>query len=74
MAFSEKVTFGIRLKSCRKGMGLTQMKFSQIVGISQPNLSAYESGRFMPSVDKLVRIADALGVSVDYLLGLSDEQ
>ncbi len=68
----DKKAFGSRLKDCRKKSGLNQTRLCKLIGISQPNLSAYEKGRFTPSVEVLIRISDALGVSVDYLLGRDD--
>lgn len=69
----DKVVFGERLRSCRKEKGLKQTRFCEMVGISQPNLSAYEKGRLAPTLEGLVRIADALDVSADYLLGRTEK-
>jgi transcriptional regulator with XRE-family HTH domain len=38
-------------------------------GISQATLSDWKNGISVPKVDKLAKIADYLGVSLDYLLG-----
>lgn len=74
MSEFEKRIFGERLRQCRKESGMKQRVFCEQVGISQGNLSAYEVGRLSPPVEKLVLIADALNVSLDYLCGRTDEK
>ncbi len=69
----DKELFGKRLRIGRKSLGLTQKDLCKNIGLSQPNLAAYEAGRLSPPVEKLVLIADLLGVSLDYLCGRSNE-
>lgn len=45
-----------------------------MLGVSQPTLSAWEGERKNPSVDSLIQMSELYGVSVDFLLGLSEEQ
>lgn len=61
------------LRDARNEIGLTQKKLAQIVGISQQSYSDYENGRTFPDEATLVKIANALNVSTDYLLGRTDE-
>lgn len=42
---------------------------AKILGVSQPTLSGWEGGRMSPNPEKLMRMADLYGVSVDFLLG-----
>ena len=50
--------------------GITAYKVSKETGISQASLSDWKSGKVkQPSIDKLQKIADYFGVTVDYLLG-----
>ncbi|GEM_PF-150495 len=58
---------GIRIKAERLSKGITQEKLAEKADISLNFMSLIENGRNM-SVDTLVKIAQALGVSVDYLL------
>lgn len=44
----------------------------QAVNVSNGNLSDWKSGRCLPSADVLMRMADYLDTSVDYLLGRSE--
>jgi transcriptional regulator with XRE-family HTH domain len=49
--------------------GRTPFFMADILKIKQPSYARYEDGTTQPSLEKLVIIADTLGVSVDYLLG-----
>ena len=58
---------GNRIRAERQSRGITQEKLAEKADISLNFMSLIENGRNM-SVDTLVKIAQALGVSVDYLL------
>ncbi len=60
--------FGARLKGLRKQKGWAQKELAGRVGIRFQQLNKYESGLNTPPADMLVKLADALGVTVDYLL------
>ena len=60
---------GIRIKEKRKELGLTQQQLGDMVKVTKVSICCYESGTRTPNLDTLVDISDALGVSVDYLLG-----
>ena len=49
--------------------GLNNRKIAADIGIPHTNLSAYKLGYAMPSVQRLLLLADYFGVSTDYLLG-----
>lgn len=57
------------IKELRIKKGLTQLQFCQKLNISQSTLSGWESGKWQPDNDTLIKLADFFGVSVDYLLG-----
>ena len=61
--------FGKRLKELRKANGYTIEEFAGLVGISKSSLGYYENTDRLPDVEVLARIADALNVSADYLIG-----
>ena len=61
--------FAERLKLLRKEKKLSQVKLAKSVGIHYNHLGRYEHGKSNPSVKTLARLAQALDVSVDYLLG-----
>lgn len=62
---------GNRIKDLRLISGITQKELALKIGITQPALSNYESGR-TPNFKITGKLADFFGVSVAYLLGLSD--
>lgn len=62
-----------RIKELRKKRNITQIRLSTEIEVSQETISAYENGKAEPKLDKLVRIADFLNTSTDYLLGRTDD-
>ena len=57
------------LKRARENAGLTQTQAAQKIGVSDGTYKNYEQGKREPNGDKLVPIANAFGVTTDYLLG-----
>ena len=57
-----------------KKAGLTQVDVAEKLGISQPAYASWERGVKKPTQDNLVKIAQILNVSVDYLVGNSEER
>ena len=66
--------FSERLKSLRKQAGFTQVDVASKLGISQQAYASWERGAKKPTQDNLVKIAQILNVSVDYLVGNSEEK
>jgi transcriptional regulator with XRE-family HTH domain len=67
---SERERFGARLRSFRESKGLSQRALSQRAGVSQPTIAYLESGRRASvSLESARRIAEALGISIDRLIG-----
>ncbi len=63
-----------RLREIREDRDLTQKEISKVLNISQVVYSRYETGiRLMP-IDKLANLAEFYNVSIDYILGLTDEK
>ena len=61
-----------RIKELRKKRNITQIRLSIAAEVSQETISAYENGKAEPKMDKLIRIADFLNTSTDYLLERTD--
>jgi len=51
---------------------ITAYKIAKATGISQGLMNEYKNGRKLPTVQNLIKIADYLDCSVDYLLGRTD--
>lgn len=63
-----------RLKDLRIEKGYTQVKMQMLTGIDQSDYSKIESGKRYYTFEQCRRIAIALGTSMDYLAGLTDEK
>ncbi len=63
---------GERLSDLRKDRGLTQQQLAEILHLTKHNISAYEREHNEAPDNVKIAIADYFGVSVDYLLGLTD--
>lgn len=53
--------------------GLSAYRVSKDTGISQASLADWRKGRSNPKIDKLQKLADYFGVSIQYLTGESNE-
>jgi transcriptional regulator with XRE-family HTH domain len=70
------MTIGERLKYLRGKKGLSQAELARQAQIGQSTLHAYEAGNRSAkgmSVDVAIRLAKVLGVTVDYLVGVYEE-
>ena len=59
---------GERIAQLRRSKGLSQAKLAQALGLSTSTIAMYEQGRREPSASTIITLADALGVTIDYLL------
>lgn len=50
---------------CRKDSKLTQEDLSTLSGVSRPNITRFESAKYNPSLEMLVRIAAAMGMELE---------
>lgn len=66
----EPVTFRGVIRSGRKAAGLSQEATAARLGVSQPAVSAWESGSGYPTPGNLVALADLLELDADLLLRL----
>ncbi len=62
-AIDEQVA-GSLLRSARLRLGLSQTRFADVLGIAQPTLSAYESGRRQPTLPTLLRMLNRAGLDL----------
>ncbi len=49
----------------RKSKKITQADISDNTGIQRPNISRLESGKYNPTLDMIVRVADSIGLEVE---------
>lgn len=62
----------MRLKEIRKSKGISQLKLAMDLNTNQNTISRYETGEREPGIHELIKIADYFDVSLDYLLGRTD--
>ena len=65
--------FPDRLRAARKLRGLEQVEVATKAGLPPTSISHFEGGSRKPSFDNLRRLAQALNVTSDYLMGRTDE-
>ncbi|MDO7887951.1 XRE family transcriptional regulator [Hymenobacter cheonanensis] len=63
-----KQDFGDLLASLRESKQVSQQAIGELIGVSRSAVNGYEKGKSFPVPDKLVKLAQYFGVSVDYLL------
>ena len=66
------MSFGENVAQARKKKGLSQDELAKQVGTISVTIGRYERNEIKPSIDVATKVADALGVSLDYLVGSSD--
>lgn len=70
--FMTLITFGNRLAELRKGKKISQDKLAKQIGVHGAVIGRYERDEVKPSIEMAVKIANALNVSLDYLVGNTD--
>ena len=64
--------YATRIVDLRKANGLTQRQLAHGTGLSEIGIQNYEGRRRKPAYDVLISLADYFNVSLDYLVGRSD--
>ena len=67
-ATGRNARLALRLREARRAMGYTQATLAARAGLAPAAISHFENGGRRPSATNLERLADALSVSVDYLM------
>ncbi|WP_058301287.1 helix-turn-helix domain-containing protein [Gorillibacterium timonense] len=65
--------YGNRIARLRAEKELTQGELAEKVSISRASLSHYENDRREPDLDVLAKLADFFGVTLDFLMGRTNE-
>ena len=61
-----------KIKLLREKRGITQSELAKRLGITRSGVNAWEMGLSVPSTQYIIELALYFGVSIDYLLGLSE--
>ena len=65
--------FAVKLRRRRMALGYTQKTLANSIGYSEKAVSEWESGRVLPPAYALLRVADALQVSLDDLMDFQED-
>ena len=64
----------MKLKELRKEKGISQLKLAMDLSMNQNTISRYETEERQADYDTLIKIADYFNVSIDYLLGRTENR
>ena len=56
------------ISTMRKQRGMTQEQLGEKLGVTNKTISRWETGKYMPDIDKLQELSSVLGISIDELL------
>ena len=63
-----------RIREIRIAKKLSQVDLAKLLGVTKQSVSNWENDNIQPSVEMLLKIADALNVTTDYLLGRTERR
>ena len=63
-----------RIKSCRQRCGMTQEQVAEAMNVSRQAVTKWENGQSAPSTEKLFKLAELFGTTVDLLLNRTEDQ
>lgn len=66
------LTFSDRIVELKANRNLLQKNIAEAIGVTVRNYQRYEKGEQQPTLPVLTRLADYFGVSIDYLVGRTD--
>ena len=74
MEMDAKLLLGMRLRKFRKENGYSQSHIANVLGIERSTYTYYETGKSMPTVPAFKRLSNLYGVSMDTMMGESEER
>ena len=69
----DRIIFSERLKHLRTQSDQTMVDIAKALNINKTSVFTWESTKTIPTADKLLELADYFDVSLDYLVGRSDD-
>ena len=63
-----------RLRALRKEACETQVQVAEAIGIAESHYQRYERGASLPNLENIWKLADHFGISIDFLVGRSEER
>jgi transcriptional regulator with XRE-family HTH domain len=68
----DKKIFSDRFRELRKSGNVTMVDIAEALGLRKQSIHQWDSQKTIPTADKLLELADYFNVSLDYLVGRSD--
>jgi transcriptional regulator with XRE-family HTH domain len=65
--------FPKRLQKLREKKGISRRVLAELCGLSKNMIALYENGKRWPNIENAAKLADCLGVSLDYLCGFPEK-
>ena len=62
---------GKRIRELRAERGLSQQELGASIGVTKVSICGYENGTRIPNLEKLIKLAEVLETTTDYLLGIT---
>ncbi len=62
------MNIGERIRKRREALNITQQELAQVLGVTAQHISVVEKGKRVPSLTFLSKLAEQLGISIDYLV------
>lgn len=62
-----------RIKEIRLAAGISQKQFAIDMGVSQPTVCDWESGKTRPTIENTIKISKYFDVPINYLMGITDD-
>lgn len=69
-----KTVLADRIKKLRKKKGVSQLQLAEAIGVKKNTVSTWERGTRKPDLNALCLLSEYFDVSLEYLLGTSDEE
>ena len=63
----------LRIEQACKDAGISMAALAEKIGVGKPTISNWEAGRRQPPLEALIQMSEITGVSVEYLLGISNQ-
>lgn len=74
MDINKRKQIGTRINAALASANMKQKELAKAIGVTDNTISYFVSGSRVPNTEQIIEIAASLGVSTDYLLGVSDVQ
>ena len=68
------IPLGDKLRDLRNERNLSQAQLAKRIGVTSSTIALYETGDRLPSLPRLIALSKTLGVTTDYLLGVSKQK